>query len=72
MQEDLFRKNEGNTSSKIREREREGQQRERIRVQYRPLVSGTVECPNCHQKDTMEFKEGCLTCSNCGYAKCGN
>ena len=31
-----------------------------------------VECPNCHQKDTMEFKEGCLTCSNCGYAKCGN
>lgn len=31
-----------------------------------------VECPSCHQKDTMEFKEGCLTCSNCGYAKCGS
>jgi ribonucleoside-diphosphate reductase alpha chain len=31
-----------------------------------------VVCPNCQQKDTMEFKEGCLTCSNCGYAKCGN
>ena len=31
-----------------------------------------VVCPSCQQKDTMEFKEGCLTCSNCGYAKCGN
>lgn len=31
-----------------------------------------VECPQCHQKDTMEFKEGCLVCSNCGYSKCGS
>lgn len=31
-----------------------------------------VECPNCHQLDTMEFKEGCLVCSNCGYSKCGS
>lgn len=31
-----------------------------------------VECPNCHQIDTMEFKEGCLVCSNCGYSKCGS
>lgn len=31
-----------------------------------------VECPKCHQKDTMEFKEGCLVCTNCGYSKCGN
>ena len=31
-----------------------------------------VECPNCHQHDTMEFKEGCLVCSNCGYSKCGS
>lgn len=28
-------------------------------------------CPNCHQENTMEFKEGCLTCSNCSYSKCG-
>ena len=26
-----------------------------------------VVCPKCEQKDTMEFKEGCLVCSNCGY-----
>jgi len=31
-----------------------------------------VECPNCHHVDTMEFKEGCLVCSNCGYSKCGS
>ncbi len=31
-----------------------------------------VECPQCHQHDTMEFKEGCLVCSNCGYSKCGS
>lgn len=63
MQEDLFRKNEGNTSSKIREREREGQQRERIRVQYRPLVSGTVECPNCHEEVNARYE----ICPHCGH-----
>lgn len=30
------------------------------------------ECPHCHQIDTMEFKEGCLVCTSCGYSKCGN
>lgn len=29
-------------------------------------------CPKCGQPDTMEFKEGCLCCSNCGYSKCGS
>jgi ribonucleoside-diphosphate reductase alpha chain len=28
-------------------------------------------CPGCGEKDTMEFKEGCLTCSICSYSKCG-
>ena len=27
-----------------------------------------VNCPECKQK--MVFKEGCSTCSNCGYSKC--
>lgn len=30
------------------------------------------ECPNCHETGTMEFKEGCLVCTKCGYSKCGN
>lgn len=28
-------------------------------------------CPKCGQENTMEFKEGCLVCSSCGYSKCG-
>ncbi len=27
-------------------------------------------CPNCGSYDT-QMVEGCLTCSNCGYSKCG-
>ncbi len=30
------------------------------------------ECPSCHEKGTMEFKEGCLVCNKCGFSKCGN
>jgi ribonucleoside-diphosphate reductase alpha chain len=28
-------------------------------------------CPKCGEVNTMEFKEGCLTCSKCGFSKCG-
>ena len=28
-------------------------------------------CPQCGEPDTMEFKEGCLTCVACSYSKCG-
>jgi ribonucleoside-diphosphate reductase alpha chain len=28
-------------------------------------------CPQCGEADTMEFKEGCLTCVACSYSKCG-
>jgi len=31
---------------------------------------GTI-CPKCKAVDTMEQKEGCPTCSVCGYGKCG-
>ena len=30
-----------------------------------------VTCPKCGEQNTMEFKEGCLVCSSCGYSKCG-
>lgn len=29
------------------------------------------ECPQCKEKDGLVYKEGCLTCSHCGYSKCG-
>ena len=31
-----------------------------------------VVCPKCGHVDTLEFKEGCLVCSNCGDSKCGS
>ncbi len=29
------------------------------------------ECPECSSSEGLMFKEGCLTCSDCGYSKCG-
>jgi len=29
------------------------------------------ECPDCSSSEGLMFKEGCLTCSDCGYSKCG-
>ncbi|MEQ8625496.1 MAG: adenosylcobalamin-dependent ribonucleoside-diphosphate reductase [Vicingaceae bacterium] len=29
------------------------------------------ECPECSSNEGLMFKEGCLTCSDCGYSKCG-
>jgi len=29
------------------------------------------ECPECESSEGLMFKEGCLTCSDCGYSKCG-
>lgn len=29
-----------------------------------------AECPECHQKNIV-FKDGCMTCPDCGYSKCG-
>jgi ribonucleoside-diphosphate reductase alpha chain len=31
---------------------------------------GTV-CPECNEENTIVYQDGCLTCSNCGYSKCG-
>jgi ribonucleoside-diphosphate reductase alpha chain len=46
-----------------------------IRALKKFIADGTkakgVVCPSCGEKDTMEFKEGCLTCSICSYSKCG-
>ena len=33
-------------------------------------VSGKA-CPECSSEEGMMFKEGCLTCMDCGYSKCG-
>ena len=44
-----------------------------VRVVKRFIPDGTKsdnKCPNCDQ-DSLVFQEGCLTCSNCGHAKCG-
>lgn len=33
-------------------------------------VSEKEECPNCHQKGTLVYQNGCKTCSACGHSKC--
>ncbi|MFW6219249.1 MAG: LAGLIDADG family homing endonuclease [bacterium] len=29
------------------------------------------KCPSCEAKDGLIYQEGCLTCKECGYSKCG-
>jgi len=44
-----------------------------VRVIKKFIPDGTKsdnKCPQCEQ-DSLVFQEGCLTCSNCGHAKCG-
>ncbi|MBI9068046.1 MAG: adenosylcobalamin-dependent ribonucleoside-diphosphate reductase [Salinivirgaceae bacterium] len=31
---------------------------------------GTI-CPECEEENTIIYQDGCLTCSSCGYSKCG-
>ena len=33
-------------------------------------AAGT-SCPNCKAENTLVYQEGCLTCRDCGYSKCG-
>jgi ribonucleoside-diphosphate reductase alpha chain len=28
-------------------------------------------CPQCGAENSLQYKEGCVVCSNCGYSKCG-
>jgi ribonucleoside-diphosphate reductase alpha chain len=28
-------------------------------------------CPQCKEKNSIVYKEGCMTCTSCGYSKCG-
>lgn len=28
-------------------------------------------CPQCGAEDSLQYKEGCVVCTNCGYSKCG-
>jgi len=46
-----------------------------IRALKKFIADGTKvkgqACPSCGEPETMEFKEGCLTCAACSYSKCG-
>ncbi len=47
-----------------------------VRALKRYIPDGTKaedgnKCPQCGEGDTLVYKEGCLTCSSCGYSKCG-
>jgi ribonucleoside-diphosphate reductase alpha chain len=34
-------------------------------------VAEKVQCPECNESSSVIYKEGCLTCTSCGYSKCG-
>jgi len=34
-------------------------------------VPGKTTCENCGAEDTLAYQEGCVSCTACGYAKCG-
>ena len=33
--------------------------------------AGDKACPECSAEDALIYQDGCVTCSQCGYAKCG-
>jgi ribonucleotide reductase alpha subunit len=40
-------------------------------AKYVKLDEKELTCPNCQSKNSMIFQEGCLSCSQCEYSKCG-
>ena len=45
-----------------------------VRALKKYIPDGTIAkdaiCPECSSEGTLMYKEGCLTCSNCGYSRC--
>ena len=33
--------------------------------------AGDKVCPVCAAEDALIYQDGCVTCGQCGYAKCG-
>ena len=45
-----------------------------IRSLKRYIPDGTKtgdKCPQCGAENSLQYKEGCVTCASCGYSKCG-
>jgi ribonucleoside-diphosphate reductase alpha chain len=34
-------------------------------------VPGKTTCENCSAEDSLSYQEGCVTCTACGYSRCG-
>jgi len=34
-------------------------------------VGGDKDCPSCGAENSLRYQEGCISCTSCGYGKCG-
>lgn len=34
-------------------------------------IAGSPKCPGCGEEGRLVYKEGCISCTECGYSKCG-
>jgi ribonucleoside-diphosphate reductase alpha chain len=34
-------------------------------------IAGSPKCPGCGEEGRLVYKEGCISCTDCGYSKCG-
>lgn len=40
-------------------------------IQDGTRVSGAKGCPSCDAQNSLKYQEGCVTCTVCGFSKCG-
>ena len=59
------------TEDDLRQRSQKLDETQELYEELAYLANPKMPCPECSNEGTLMYKEGCLTCSSCGYSKCG-